>query len=242
MTYFNTISHAIDRIGNETFKNDEISIHLPGDACFFLRELDGRDWFTNPGIGFRNIIDPTRHIPGLCSTGVIGLKFKKTDLNSTDDQVKPEFLETLKKASLAYLTALASDWKVCTNQEVNMTKNSNRNYPQDTKGIVRKGPESEYKMGAVHCILYEIAKAWGLDKKIDFSCGYYVLGKWEYLKQFHEILKIEASGETLLSLSTKICRQISYNPPAYLNQEKYKYLPNDLLEKIQAEAATCLKN
>ncbi len=232
MTYFNTISHAIELIGNETFKNNEISIKLDNDASFFLNELDNRDWFSKPQINFDRIYD---------QSGVVGLKFKKTQFNSIGDQVNPEFLQTLKKASLAYLTALASNWRVSTNEEINhvqefeMQVSDRESDPQD-RGITREKIELNDNMGPVHCILAGINRTWGLKDEIrifGYNTSDKIIGKWEDVKQFYEILRVEASGVTLLPLSTLICRQISQNLPAYQNQEKYKYLPNDLIEKIK---------
>ena len=90
-------------------------------------------------------------------------------------------------------------------------------------------------MGPVQCFSQLIARTWDFKAKIYH--GSRLCGKLEDLKQFLNILRLEArAAEKPRSLSRIICTQIFSDLSTYQKDERYKFLPKELLEKINKES------
>jgi len=235
--FCNNIYQEINSIGSRKFENDKLYIELNHNANFFLMELDSFANSLIPGNLFDHIYIEKRAIilgphRGLSDLRVKGLRLKKTEFNSIGNEVKPEFLLALKKSTRAYLTALASNWEVCTDTD----------QLDDACFVI---VENKFEgMGAPHCILEKIAENRGFENKIKVlgdTPDTFISGRWGDLKHFSHILKEEAMGEKEPpSLTQIVCRHICHDLITHQSDKKYKLLPIELLEKINEEAIFCL--
>lgn len=199
--FFSNICQAINLIGNEKFIDNAINIELNDDANFFLYELDYFENSSIPRNHFTLIYEEGLKPTGLLARGVKGLSISKTEYNSCGDNVSPEFILGLKKATHTYLVVLASNWELdCKFYD---TEQLNYNHKVEIKNQLDRG-------GAQHYILHCIASNSGLEKKISikvFSNGKTIIkGEWKCVKHFLSILSEEAQACEPFSLS-KIMRK-----------------------------------
>ena len=82
MSFIGNLFNEIDRIGIRTFKNDVIKIDLNKSARVFLTQLRPNEFIST----------------NLASPGSRGIKIIKTDYNSINDSLNPEFLLAIKKS------------------------------------------------------------------------------------------------------------------------------------------------
>lgn len=157
MSFFENVITGIEKLGGGTFGKDGImEIHLNQDACFFLDDLDNFSGLLTPKNNFTKIFNYSDHVQ-LVYTGTIGLSFKKTNDNSIGDRVNPEFINALKKSSLAYINILlTANWKQSTAKTRKIVLKSLKK--QDDPNIICV--ENLFKnMGNTYTIISQIKKA-----------------------------------------------------------------------------------
>ena len=197
------IYQSIDLIGTEKFVNNIITIKLPTEACFFLKE------FT------KSVFEPVYNVEkrrqlkeagmgSLLSCGVDGLRMKQTENNSLEDRVHPDFLADLKKITQTVLIQLASGWVKCEGEKYSYFYSEYYNWPKDFKII-----KSPYQDGPTHCILGDmISLRDALKGRIKINgtnVGDYVGGESKDLIKFSRMLR----EETMLGPYFPSLKQIS---------------------------------
>jgi len=175
------------------------------------------------------------------------VRIAKTDYTSIGDEVNPEFLSVLKKATLAYLTVLASKWKL---KELDFYDKHYDFKPSEVEALQKRFNEeveikklcreNDNKMRAPHCVLDRIAWNCHFRQQIVIS-GCKIYSKWEYLEQFSNILRMESLNCNPLHLSIIASRYIIDELPAYQNSKKYKTLPKVCEDMVNDEKCFCIK-
>lgn len=212
--FVSKIFDAIDRLGTQPFEKGNLDIKFDTPIGFFLFELNNFDENSMPKNQFRWIKDKN------CAWVTI----KQTESNSiqldgtNSEYLSPKFLATLKKTTLAFLDALASNWKECS----------------EVSELTHYKVEHTFKLDpAAHGVLYDITKHWHLEKQLKItgdSPQAFIEGKRENVEKFLKILKNEA--HQVPSLTQLVCEHIVCNLTSEQAQEYQSCLSGELLEKI----------
>lgn len=176
MSFIENLFTYVETLGTKQFKNDEICIEVNENTRVFFANLRPNE--------FTSFNFATRRSWG-------GLKIIKTDYNSLNDSVNPQFLNALKKSVKQYWNILAAaEWKECTKEESEIPK---KIY------IIGQIPECLFyihkfeNMGDVHSILSRITMTNNFKILVmGTSSGILIGGKEKNLTSFFNFLKEES--------------------------------------------------
>lgn len=254
--FINEVFNAIDLFEGKNFNESKrVSIPVKSDLSFYICKTLNNAYnllFDSPGtfkvVNLKNKSD-----------GISLKKFKHQ--NCIGDKVNPKFLDALRKSTLCYFKYLASNWKVASSKNTKSFIDECKEYFNcSDKELIVLVKEQEKRMRGDNEVYRDIAKMQGY---LDYEKGLkvysqgvacvrgsrgkeelyskiYLGGKLEDLQQFLEIIRY-GTVEKPLSLTKLMLKHISSNLELYQNDEKFKYLPEELLERIKEEDSFRIK-
>lgn len=221
--FVNSVFSALDSLSQQTFVNDKAILMADDSVCRFLYEMRT----PNQASGFSHWeqvfstgenVDPP-------ADGVVGLRLKKMALTSTqDNKVNPEFILTIKKATIVALTKLASNWKELKSEYLN----------REGLSIVENAQGSEVPKAVFFLkIISELYLSVKDTLKIDPFGSVYMTGKWKDIQRFSTLMRQETLQNQCLSLRQLAIRSVIANME--LHFRRFQYLPQELQDEIVKE-------
>jgi len=235
--YSQIILKTINLIENNKFQNGFIDVVTDCDkAPIFLKDFErfGYDLFQKDTFEYIKKVD----LMDYANFKIVGIRVIKNELNCLEDNINPKFIFALKKIAVISLNAITSNWKICEDN----SWNKKRKY-KDESGDLKIENNDNVKSSRVKIknsnlsitVLRAIAEIWEIKEKIafySFKNINYASGKKEDIDSFLNVLKKEAPIRNC-SLSQILCWRFCVETEGEKINEKYKFLPIELQEKIK---------
>jgi hypothetical protein len=248
MSFVSKLSDTIDHFKGEKFYNNSITLQLQEGELSKYEFLSIED--TDPLARVAKILnrvcswfyDPNRKQDVIYCSHPYRIRLEKTDYNSIDEQVNPEFLDAMKKATISYFKYLASSWEEIPWHDVPTQVNPSITW-------ITKNTSSDSDSNALNMIAYEKGfknmknpiVSHGLKKFNSSPDVVYLQGELEHLQRFFDVIRKEAGEQKEQSLFQIVAKYIAKHLDYYQKQELFLQLPLEVSEKFSEEANYLIK-